>query len=204
MMTLYAVTDSAWVGKQTLVEQVKDALEGGITFLQLREKSLNQEEFLQEALEIKQLATAYKVPFVINDDIEIAKQMDADGVHVGQDDMSPREVRKILGADKIVGVSVHNIEEAVLAQEAGADYLGLGAIFPTTTKKDAKPINQDFIKEICDSVTIPVVGIGGINESNMNLLYGTHLDGVALVSAIFGAKDIKQETKKLLEMAKRI
>ena len=196
-MTLYAVTDRTWVKDTTLMDQVKEALEGGITFLQLREKHLSKEEFIKEAREMKELSKKYKVPFVINDNIEAALAVDADGVHIGQDDMSVEEARKLLGEDKIIGVSAHNVEEAIKAQKGGADYLGVGAVCATSTKKDANVVSKEEIKKICHTVEIPVVAIGGIKKENIKTLEETDVDGVAVVSAIFAAKDIKKDTKQL-------
>ena len=196
-MTLYAVTDRTWVEDTTLMNQVKEALEGGITFLQLREKHLSKEEFIKEAREMKELSKKYKVPFVINDNIEVALAVDADGVHIGQDDMSVEEARKLLGEDKIIGVSAHNVEEAIKAQKGGADYLGVGAVCATSTKKDANVVSKEEIKKICHTVEIPVVAIGGIKKENIKTLEETDVDGVAVVSAIFAAKDIKKDTKQL-------
>ena len=203
-MTLYAVTDAAWTGEKTLIQQVKEALEGGITFLQLREKHLSEEEFLREAVEIKRLTDQYQIPFVINDNIEIAQKAGADGVHVGQDDMPVEEVRKILGVDKIIGVSAHNVEEAVRAEQGGANYLGVGAVHTTATKENTSAVSMEEMKKICQTVSIPVVAIGGIKKNNMNVLSGTGVDGIAVVSAIFAAKNIKEETKELLEAVKEM
>lgn len=203
-MTLYAVTDSAWVGKQTLMEQVKDALDGGITFLQLREKELDHAAFLEEAKEMAKLSRQYGVPFVINDEVEIALESGAGGVHVGQDDMACRNARKLLGPDKIIGVSVHNVEEALKAQDEGADYLGLGAVKATPTKTDARVVDFEEIKKVCDAVSIPVVAIGGIKKDNLMELEGSHVDGIAVVSAIFGAGDIMRETKELRKKAEEM
>ena len=188
-MTLYAVTDRTWVKDTTLMDQVKEALEGGITFLQLREKQLSKE---------------YKVPFVINDNIEVALAVDADGVHIGQDDMSVEEARKLLGEDKIIGVSAHNVEEAIKAQKGGADYLGVCAVCATSTKKDANVVSKEEIKKICHTVEIPVVAIGGIKKENIKTLEGTDVDGVAVVSAIFAAKDIKKDTKQLRSLVEEM
>lgn len=196
-MTLYAVTDRTWTKEMTLMEQVKEALEGGITFLQLREKHLSEEEFIQEAKEMKELAKSYHVPFVINDNIKVALAVDADGVHIGQDDMSVEEARKLLGNDKIIGVSAHNVEEAKKAQEGGADYLGVGAVCATSTKEDANVVSKEEIRKICDATDIPIVAIGGIKKDNILTLKGTGVDGVAVVSAIFAADDIKEDTKQL-------
>ena len=198
-MTLYAVTDRTWVEDTTLMDQVKEALEGGITFLQLREKHL-----IKEAREMKELSKEYKVPFVINDNIEVALAVDADGVHIGQDDMSVEEARKLLGEDKIIGVSAHNVEEAIKAQKGGADYLGVGAVCATSTKKDANVVSKEEIKKICHTVEIPVVAIGGIKKENIKTLEGTDVDGVAVVSAIFAAKDIKKDTKQLRSLVEEM
>lgn len=203
-MTLYAVTDAAWVGKQTLMEQVKDALDGGITFLQLREKNLDRDAFLKEAREMADLSRQYHVPFVVNDEVDIALECGADGVHVGQDDMACQIARKLLGPDKIIGVSVHNVEEALKAQADGADYLGLGAVKATPTKTDAKVVEFEEIQRVCDAVSIPVVAIGGIKKDNLMELQGSHVDGIAVVSAIFGAEDIRQETEKLRKKAEEM
>lgn len=203
-MTLYAVTDRTWVKDTTLMDQVKEALEGGITFLQLREKHLSKEEFIKEAREMKELSKEYKVPFVINDNIEVALAVDADGVHIGQDDMSVEEARKLLGEDKIIGVSAHNVEEAIKAQKGGADYLGVGAVCATSTKKDANVVSKEEIKKICHTVEIPVVAIGGIKKENIKTLEGADVDGVAVVSAIFAAKDIKKDTKQLRSLVEEM
>lgn len=201
-MTLYAVTDRTWADDVTLMEQVKQALDGGITFLQLREKKLSEEEFIKEAQEMKKLAQEYKIPFVINDNIKVALEVDADGVHIGQDDMSVQEARKLLGEDKIIGVSAHNVKEAVKAQKGGADYLGVGAVCATSTKKDANVVSKEEIKKIKEAVDIPIVAIGGIKQDNIKTLQGTGVDGVAVVSAIFAAKDITKAAKELLKSVK--
>lgn len=203
-MMLYAVTDAAWTGEKTLAEQVEEAMKGGITFLQLREKHLTKEAFLKEAIEIKDLAQKYQIPFVINDEIEIAQKSGADGVHVGQDDMPVEEVRKILGEDKIIGVSAHNVEEAVRAERGGADYLGVGAVYPTSTKENTSAVSMEEMKKICQTVSIPVVAIGGIKKHNMKVLTGTGVDGIAVVSAIFAAKDIRKAAGELLEAVKEM
>lgn len=203
-MTLYAVTDRTWTKGQTLMQQVQDALEGGITFLQLREKHLSEDEFIKEAKEMKDLAAKYQVPFVINDNIQVALAVDADGVHIGQDDMSVEEARKLLGEDKIIGVSAHNVKEAKKAQEGGADYLGVGAVCATSTKKDANVVSKEEIKKICQNVDIPIVAIGGIKKENIETLKGTGVDGVAVVSAIFGSKNITEDTKELRKIVKEM
>ena len=196
-LLLYAVTDRSWLGDQTLYEQVKEALEGGATFVQLREKELDEDTFLAEAIEIQELCKKYKVPFVINDNVEIARKMNADGVHVGQSDMEAGDVRALLGDDKILGVSAQTVEQAVLAEARGADYLGVGAVFPTGSKADADDVSHETLKAICEAVSIPVVAIGGIGKHNVSLLSGSGICGIAVISAIFAADDIKGATAEL-------
>ena len=203
-MLLYAVTDRSWLGEETLYEQVEKALKGGATFVQLREKKLSEEAFLEEAAQIKELCKQYKVPFVINDNVEIAKQIDADGVHVGQDDMEAGNVREILGEDKIIGVSAHNVEEALRAEVNGADYLGVGACFSTSSKPDAGNISHETVKAICEAVKIPVIGIGGISKENILQLSGNELCGVAVISAIFAQKDIEAATAELRKLSEQM
>ena len=198
-LLLYAVTDRSWLGKETLYEQVEKALKGGATFIQLREKELDEEHFLEEAIALKELCHKYHVPFVINDNVKIAREMDADGVHVGQSDMEADDVRKILGEDKILGVSAQTVEQAVLAEKMGADYLGVGAVFSTSTKKDASAISKERVKALCEAVHIPVIAIGGITADNILTLKGSGICGIAVVSAIFAAKDIEDATEVLLE-----
>ena len=206
-MLLYAVTDRMWTGKQTLMEQVEDALKGGATCVQLREKELDEENFLKEAIEMKALCAKYGVPFIVNDNVEIAIKCKADGIHVGQSDMEAGNVRALVGEDMIIGVSTKNVEQALAAQKAGADYLGVGAMFHTGTKLDAEEVSREAAQEITvfgavriglpAAVDIPVVAIGGINKKNILELKGTGVDGVALVSAIFGAENIEEECKTL-------
>ena len=203
-MLLYAVTDRSWLGEETLYEQVEKALKGGATFVQLREKKLSEEAFLEEAAQVKKLCKQYNVPFVINDNVEIAKQIDADGAHVEQDDMEARNVREILGEDKIIGVSAHNVEEALRAEANGADYLGVGACFSTSSKPDAGNISHETVKAICEAVKIPVIGIGGISKENILQLKGNGLCGVAVISAIFAQKDIEAATAELRELAEQM
>lgn len=200
-MLLYAVTDRSWVGKQTLYEQVESALKGGATCVQLREKELDEAAFLEEAVEMKKLCAKYGVPFIINDNVQIALKCGADGVHVGQSDMAAGNVRKAVGDKMIVGVSAQTVEQALAAQAAGADYLGVGAVFPTSTKSDAREVSRQTLKDICTAVDIPVTAIGGINKGNMAELSGTGVDGVALVSAIFAAEDIEEECKILKKLS---
>ncbi|MEE1312164.1 MAG: thiamine phosphate synthase [Lachnospiraceae bacterium] len=198
-LLLYAVTDRSWLKGETLYSQVEKALKGGATFIQLREKELDEAYFLEEAKELKKLCKEYQVPFVINDNVEIALAMDADGVHVGQSDMEAGNVREKLGEDKIIGVSAHTVEEAVLAQKRGADYLGVGAVFPTGSKADAEDVRYETLKEICQAVDIPVIAIGGIQKENVKELSGSGICGIAVISAIFAQKDIEVATAKLRE-----
>ena len=204
MMRLYAVTDRAWIGKQSLAEQVESALRGGVTCVQLREKELDEERFLREAEEIFTLCKRYRVPFFINDNVALALRCHADGVHVGQDDMDVAEVRRLVGQEMMIGVSVHTVEEARKAAEGGADYLGVGAMFATSTKTDASLVTKETLRAICDAVSIPVVAIGGINKSNLLELAGTGVDGVALVSAIFSAADIATECRLLYGLSQEM
>lgn len=204
IMLLYAVTDRAWLGERSLKEQVKEALDGGITCLQLREKDMTDEEFLKEALEIGALCREYKVPFIINDNIDVALRCKADGVHVGQSDMSAKDVRKIIGNDMMLGVSAQTVEQAIEAEKNGADYLGVGAVFSTSTKLDADSVSFDTLRKICESVSIPVVAIGGISEYNIPELKGSGIDGVALVSAIFASDNITDACKKLKKLSEEM
>ena len=196
-LLLYAVTDRHWLKDETLENQVEKALQGGATLLQLREKSLDDDIFLAEAKEIQKLCKKYQVPFVINDNVDIALAIDADGVHVGQSDMEALDVRKRLGPDKIIGVSAQNVQQALLAQKHGADYLGVGAVFPTGSKDDAEDVSFETLKAICQAVDIPVIAIGGITKENVSELKGSGICGIAVISAIFAQKDIKAATKEL-------
>lgn len=203
-LLLYAVTDRAWTSEKTLYQQVEEALIGGATFIQLREKNLDQEHFMEEAVELKELCKKYNVPFVINDDVEIAAKMDADGVHVGQSDMEAGDVRAKLGPDKILGVSAQTVEQAVLAEQRGADYLGVGAVFTTGSKDDADDVSHETLKAICEAVSIPVIAIGGIGASNVMQLKGTGICGIAVISAIFAQKDIVNATKELKTLTEKM
>ena len=195
-MKLYAVTPCGL--KDSLTPAVESALKGGATFVQLREKGCDKDAFLKEALEIKALCKQFNVPFVINDNVEIARLADADGVHLGQDDMPVAQARQILGANKIIGVSAHTVEQAIKAQQDGADYLGVGAVFNTSTKLDAEPMSKETVKAICSAVSIPVIAIGGITRDNLLQLSGCGLSGAAVVSALFSQPDIEQAAKDLL------
>ena len=203
-MLLYAVTDRAWVGKQSLYEQVESALKGGATCVQLREKELDEEAFLQEALELSDLCKRYGVPFFINDNVDIAIKCHADGIHVGQEDMAAEQVRQRVGEDMMIGVSVHSVEEALEAVKNGADCLGVGAMFSTSTKTDVDVLPKETLRDICAAVEIPVVAIGGINKSNIAQLSGTGVDGIALVSAIFAAADIENECRQLRRLSEEM
>lgn len=196
-LLLYAVTDRHWLNGATLYEQVEQALKGGATFVQLREKNLDKEHFMEEARQIKELCREYKVPFVINDSVDIALEMDADGVHVGQSDMEAGDVREKLGPDKIIGVSAQTVEQALLAEKRGADYLGVGAVFHTGSKADATEVSRETLKEICAAVKIPVVAIGGITKDNLKELSGSGICGIAVISAIFAQPDIEAGTREL-------
>ena len=203
-LLLYAVTDRSWLKGETLYSQVEKTLKGGATIVQLREKELDEGTFLTEAEEIKALCREYSIPFLINDNVDIAIAMDADGVHVGQSDMEAGNVREKLGQDKIIGVSVQTVEQAILAQQKGADYLGVGAVFQTGTKTDADNVSHDTLKAICKAVTIPVVAIGGIGKHNVLQLSGSGICGVAVISALFAQADIEKATCDMKKLAKQI
>ena len=203
-LLLYAVTDRTWLGDQTLYEQVEQALKGGATFIQLREKNLGNKAFLAEAIEIQRLCKKYHVPFVINDNVEIALEVNADGIHVGQRDMEAGNVRALFGKDKILGVSVQTVEQALLAEQRGADYLGVGAVFHTGSKADADDVSHETLKAICKAVNIPVVAIGGIGKNNILELKGSGICGIAVISAIFAAKDIQGATTELKRLTEQV
>ena len=203
-MLLYAVTDRAWTGKRTLYQQVESALKGGVTCVQLREKELEEAAFLQEAKDIQALCRRYGVPFIVNDNVDIAVACGADGVHVGQEDMRAGEVRRLVGENMILGVSAHTVAEARQAVRDGADYLGLGTVFPTGTKTDVDVMSGETLLAICGAVDIPIVAIGGLNRGNILQLSGSGVDGVALVSAIFGAEDIQETCRELRALAEKM
>lgn len=203
-LLLYAVTDRHWLNGATLISQVEAALKGGATFIQLREKNLDDKAFYREALEIQKLCKEYKVPFVINDNVELAKKIGADGVHVGQSDMEALDVRKVLGDDKIIGVSAQTVEQAELAEKHGADYLGVGAVFPTGSKDDATEVSFETLQEICEHVHIPVIAIGGITRDNVVELSQSGICGIAVISAIFGQTDIEAATADLKKQTKKM
>jgi len=203
-LLLYAVTDRTWLKGKSLAWQVEESLKGGVTMLQLREKTLDAEQFRAEALEMKALCQKYHVPFLINDNVELALAVDADGVHVGQDDMKAGQVRALLGTGKIVGVSVHTVDEALEAQAAGADYLGLGSVFPTGTKAGVDIMPRETIQDICAAVDIPCVAIGGISPDNLWKLSGCGLAGVSVVSAIYAQPDIQAAARTLRERSEEM
>ena len=203
-LLLYAVTDRSWLKGQTLAQQVEQALLGGATMVQLREKQLDLPHFRREALEIQALCRRYGAPFLINDNVDLALEIGADGVHVGQEDMEAGLVRQKLGPGKILGVSAHSPEEALRAQAAGADYLGAGAVFHTGTKTDVSTLSYDTLRDICAAVKIPVVAIGGISHDNILELKNCGLDGVAVVSALFAQADVKAAAEELLRLSEEI
>ncbi len=204
-MELYAVTDRRWLKPgQTLTEAVWEALKGGATFVQLREKEMDAAGIEAEAGELKQLCGEFGVPFVIDDAVDIAVRAGADGVHVGQEDMEAGRARTLLGRDAIVGVSAETVEEAVLAEKNGADYLGVGAVFPTGSKDDAIPVGFDTLRNICEAVSIPVIAIGGITKDNVRKLRGTGIAGIAVISAIFAQPDIRKAAEELREHVRQV
>lgn len=207
-LLVYAVTDRAWTGEQTLLQQLETALKAGVTLVQLREKELDGEAFLREALEVKKLTDAYGVPLIINDNVEVAAACNASGVHMGQEDLELGldigEVRRLMGPDKIIGVTAKTVEQARKAQAAGADYIGSGAVFGSSTKRDAVPMTMERLREITSAVSIPVVAIGGIHAGNAAALAGTGIAGLAVVSGIFGAEDIDAAVRELRRIAERV
>lgn len=203
-MRLYAVTDRAWTGKQSLYEQVESALKGGVTCVQLREKGMDEDRLVKEATAIAALCRRYGVPFLVNDNVDVALRCGADGVHVGQDDMAAAQVRQRVGRDRIVGVSAHSVAQALEAVKNGADYLGVGAAFSTSTKRDTNVLPRGVLHDICEAVDVPVVAIGGISRANIMRLSGTGVDGVALVSAIFAAEDIEAECRALRALSEKM
>ena len=203
-LLLYAVTDRHWLNGRTLYSVVKESLDGGVTFLQLREKELDEVHFLEEAKELQQLCREYQVPFIVNDNVDIAISMDADGVHVGQSDMEAGDVRAKLGSDKIIGVSAQTVKQAILAEKHGADYLGVGAVFPTGSKDDADDVSYETLKAICEAVSIPVIAIGGITQENVKELAGSGICGIAVISAIYAQQDIRKASEDLKKETQRM
>lgn len=203
-MLLYVVTDRTWLGQNTLEAQVAAILKAGATFIQLREKDLPFDEFVAQARKVKAITDGYPIPFIINDNIEVALAVDADGVHVGQHDMVADNVRQRIGPSKILGVSAQTVAQALAAQAAGADYIGVGSVFPTATKLDADSVSFDTLRAICAAVSVPVVAIGGINHQNVLQLKGSGIDGIAVISAIFAASDVARATRNLLPLAQEV
>lgn len=203
-LLLYAITDRHWLKGKTLYSQVELALKGGATMIQIREKDLDENAFLKEAEQIQSLCAKYCVPFIVNDNVELAVKIGADGVHVGQSDMAAKDVRALIGKDKILGVSAQTVEQALEAQKCGADYLGTGAIFPTGSKDDAQVLGVQTLKEICSAVNIPVVAIGGISKDNILELKKSGIAGVSVISAIFAQSDIVAATAELKSLAEQI
>lgn len=204
-LTLYAVTDRKWLQDgQTLAGQVEQAILGGVTVVQLREKHASAAEFLALAQEVKQVTDRYQVPLIINDNLEVALAVDAAGIHVGQEDLAAAAVRQKIGDKKVVGVSAQTVEQALAAEQAGADYLGVGAVFPTSSKDDAVEVDFATLQAICQAVQIPVVAIGGITAENMTALQGSRIVGVAIISAIFGKPDVKKAAQELADKWKSL
>ena len=204
MLLLYAVTDRAWVGKETLLQQIEEALKGGATIIQLREKKLDEESFVEEAVQVRDLCHKYNVPLIINDNVDVALKSGADGVHVGIEDAPVSEIRKRVGTDFIIGATCKMVEQAKIAEAAGADYMGVGAVFPSPTKTNALRITNEQLREIVSSVSIPAVAIGGISYDNVCEIKGSSVSGVAVVSAIFGAEDIEKATALLKKRVKAV
>ena len=204
MLLLYAVTDHSWVGEKTLYQQIEDALKGGVTIVQLREKSLDDESFVKEAIEVKELCHRYNVPLIINDNVSVALKSGADGVHVGLEDTPVSEIRKVVPRDFIVGATCKTVEQAKIAENSGADYMGVGAVFPSSTKENALRITTEQLKEICSSVSIPAVAIGGITAENVMEIKGEGIAGIAVVSAIFSAENIEKATQELKKKAREV
>ncbi|HIV19158.1 MAG TPA: thiamine phosphate synthase [Candidatus Merdivicinus intestinigallinarum] len=203
-LLLYAVTDRAWVGKKALLDQIEEVLRGGVTLLQLREKNLPEEEFLKEAVQVKELCRRYNVPLIINDNVDVAEKSGADGVHVGIEDAPVGEIRRRMGPDFIIGATAKTVEQAVFAERSGADYLGVGAVYPSPTKKNAIRITKEQLLEICSAVSIPAVAIGGITAENLPPLAGSGIAGAAVVSAVFGAENPETAARQLKEILKTI
>ena len=204
MLLLYAVTDRSWTGRQSLYDQIQAALEGGVTMVQLREKRLSTQALVEEAVEIKELCHRYHVPLIINDNVEAAVASGADGVHVGITDTPVAEIRKRAGGSFIIGATAKTVAQAIAAEQAGADYLGVGAVFPSPTKQNAIRITLAQLKQICSAVSIPAVAIGGISRENVAALAGGGMAGIAVVSAIFAGKNIQNAAAELNEMVRKV
>lgn len=201
-MLLYAVTDRSWLGEDSLAEVVERLLTGGVTCVQLREKDLSHEEFVAQGLELKAVCEKFRVPFIINDNIQVALEVNADGVHIGQGDMQIQCARELLGPDKIIGTSAHNVSEAVAAWEQGVDYLGCGAVFGSFTKTDVTALKHQVLADICKEVPLPVVAIGGIDERNGCRLAGIGVDGLAVISALFAKADKVAAAREMKAIAR--
>lgn len=202
-LRLYAVTDRTWLNGRTLRQVVSEAVSGGATTIQIREKNSGYEDFKSQALEIQALCKENHIPFIVNDNVDLALDIDADGVHVGQSDMEAVRVRDLIGPDKILGVSASTVQEAIEAERNGADYIGAGAVFQTGSKSDAVNVTHDVLREICSAVKIPVIAIGGINSGNIGELKGSGIAGVAVISAIFASQDIEKSARELLELSEK-
>ena len=203
-LLLYAITDQAWVGKRTLLEQIEDALKGGVTIVQLREKELDEDLFVEEALQVRALCHKYNVPLIINDNVEVALKSGADGVHVGIEDTPVKDIRRRVPPDFVIGATCKTVEQAKKAEAEGADYMGVGAVFPSPTKGNAVRITNEQLREIVSSVSIPAVAIGGISYDNVCEMKGSSVSGIAIVSAIFGAEDIEKAAMLLKERVKTV
>lgn len=198
-LKMYIITDRYWLGDNSLAEQVEESIKAGATFVQVREKDISDDEFIKIAKDIKKVTDKYKIPFVINDNIDVAIAVDADGVHIGQTDEALTNARQKLGKDKIIGVSTQTVEETLKAYKNGADYVGIGAVYSTNTKDNVDVLSHAQIKDCCDCCDIPVVAIGGLNKDTTKLLNGTGVDGISVISAVFGAQDITQATQELVK-----
>lgn len=203
-LELYLVTDRHWLNGQTLQEQVEKAILGGVTLVQLREKDLNDDEFLKSAISLKKVTDKYKIPLIINDNLNVAKLSNADGIHIGQSDGGIENARSVLGSDKIIGVSASTVQTARIAEKQGADYIGCGAVFPTGSKLDVSVISSQQRQSVCDNINIPVVAIGGINKENLLSLKGKNMCGVAVISAILAQKDIEFSARELKRLTKEL
>lgn len=199
-LKLYAVTDRSWIGNRSMSEEVEKSLKAGVTCLQIREKNISDEEYLSRSIELRKICNKYNVPFIVDDNVEIALASGADGVHVGQKDLLNRNIRAMIGSDKILGISANSVELAIAAEKAGADYIGVGSIQLSPTKGESKVLSLEYVQEICHSVSIPVVAIGGVNEQNIPKLKDTGVAGVAVISAIFGKDDVAEATYKLKKL----
>ena len=200
--TLYLVTDRDVLRGRDLIKCIEESSLGGVTLVQLREKNVTSREFYEIAIKVKEVTSRYNIPLIINDRLDIALAIDADGLHIGQKDLPASVARKILGKDKILGVSAATLQESLKAEKDGADYLGVGAVFSTSTKKDTRDVSYETLSSITSSVNIPVVAIGGINEKNVTKLKESNIDGIAVISCILGKEDVKGAAEKMLDRFK--